>query len=267
MTTQTTGGRGRHRRPRPRKVLFAVGGLALAAGALSLVRLAPESVIGGPGSAEAEPRYTPGAGTGTDRAGTTAATVEALPREPVGHLPTGRPQRDTDPGHEHHTPADHDRTAGRSGDHRHHDHPRDPERPGDDRTPAPDHDGSCAPPAPDIRPDHTPATTPHGRPAPPGRPGPVRTDHQPVRGPARRRRRWRDRGRGQGRLKGPRRTATCPRSAASAATARPHRGRARGAATSVAGRSGRSGGPRPPSPRWRRPRPPPPRRPGPRRGG
>ncbi|WP_051851747.1 hypothetical protein [Streptomyces sp. NRRL F-5650] len=34
--------RGRHRRPRPRKVLLLAGGLALAAGALSLVRLLPE---------------------------------------------------------------------------------------------------------------------------------------------------------------------------------------------------------------------------------
>ncbi|NEB11429.1 hypothetical protein G3I32_21730, partial [Streptomyces coelicoflavus] len=31
--------RGRHRRPRPRKVLLVAGGLALAAGALGLVRL------------------------------------------------------------------------------------------------------------------------------------------------------------------------------------------------------------------------------------
>ncbi|MFF9452703.1 hypothetical protein [Streptomyces flaveolus] len=34
--------RGRHRRPRPRKAVLAAGGLALAAGALSLVRLVPE---------------------------------------------------------------------------------------------------------------------------------------------------------------------------------------------------------------------------------
>ncbi|MFE1241511.1 hypothetical protein [Streptomyces tendae] len=37
------GRRGRHRRPRPRRVLLAAGGLALAAGALSVVRLLPES--------------------------------------------------------------------------------------------------------------------------------------------------------------------------------------------------------------------------------
>ncbi|MGW2524586.1 hypothetical protein ACWC09_48065 [Streptomyces sp. NPDC001617] len=68
------GPRGRHRRPRPRKVLFAVGGLALAAGVLSLVRMAPESSVGGLGTAEAEPRDDQ-ATVGTDRATTTATTV------------------------------------------------------------------------------------------------------------------------------------------------------------------------------------------------
>ncbi|MFJ9901293.1 hypothetical protein ACIRVK_00045 [Streptomyces sp. NPDC101152] len=69
--------RGRHRRPRPRKVLFAVGGLALAAGALSLVRLSPDTGVGGGGTAEAEPRLDPG-GTG-EAATNTAATVAAVP--------------------------------------------------------------------------------------------------------------------------------------------------------------------------------------------
>ncbi|PWJ03163.1 hypothetical protein DKG34_34120 [Streptomyces sp. NWU49] len=54
--------RGRHRRPRPRKVLPALGGLALAAGALGLVRL-----VSGPGGedigVEAVPR--PSASTRT----------------------------------------------------------------------------------------------------------------------------------------------------------------------------------------------------------
>ncbi|MET7479690.1 hypothetical protein ABZT17_35735 [Streptomyces sp. NPDC005648] len=68
------GPRGRHRRPRPRKVLFAVGGLALAAGVLSLVRMAPESGVGGPGTAEAGP-HDDQATVGTDRATDTAATV------------------------------------------------------------------------------------------------------------------------------------------------------------------------------------------------
>lgn len=67
--------RGRHRRPRPRKILFAVGGLAVAAGVLSLVRLAPESGVGGLGTAEAEPRPDPG----TDRPANAAATISADP--------------------------------------------------------------------------------------------------------------------------------------------------------------------------------------------
>ncbi|MEU7300538.1 hypothetical protein AB0950_01740 [Streptomyces sp. NPDC007189] len=66
--------RGRHRKPRPRRILLAAGGLALAAGVLSLVRVAPESGTGAPGTAEAEPR--PGA---TDHAANTAATVSATP--------------------------------------------------------------------------------------------------------------------------------------------------------------------------------------------
>ncbi|MFE7166799.1 hypothetical protein [Streptomyces sp. NPDC057616] len=76
--TETPVGRGRHRRPRPRKVLFAVGGLALAAGALSLVRMAPESGVGGLGTAEADPRQDPGPGTA--RSGNATTAVEAVPR-------------------------------------------------------------------------------------------------------------------------------------------------------------------------------------------
>ncbi|MEV2236059.1 hypothetical protein AB0H69_46955 [Streptomyces phaeochromogenes] len=41
--------RGRHRKPRPRRILFAVGGLALAAGALSLLRMAPQPTGGDTG--------------------------------------------------------------------------------------------------------------------------------------------------------------------------------------------------------------------------
>jgi hypothetical protein len=79
VTAETSVRRGRHRRPRPRKVLFAVGGLALAAGVLSLVRMAPESEVGAAGTAEADLRQDPGAGTGTDRSGNAVATVEAVP--------------------------------------------------------------------------------------------------------------------------------------------------------------------------------------------
>ena len=72
------GSGGRHRRPRPRKVLFAAGGIALAAGVLSLVRLAPESGVGGIGTAEAEPgQQLPD--IGTDRATNAAATLAAGP--------------------------------------------------------------------------------------------------------------------------------------------------------------------------------------------
>ncbi|MEU6771077.1 hypothetical protein [Streptomyces sp. NPDC046759] len=70
--------RGRHRKPRPRKVLLAAGGLALAAGVLSLVRVAPESGAGSPGTAEAEPRLGAGGGA-TDHAANTAATLAAGP--------------------------------------------------------------------------------------------------------------------------------------------------------------------------------------------
>ncbi|MDQ0992718.1 hypothetical protein [Streptomyces sp. V3I7] len=68
--------RGRHRRPRPRRALLAAGGLALAAGALSLVRSAPESGVGGPGPAEAEPRLNERGGV-TELPANAAATVGA----------------------------------------------------------------------------------------------------------------------------------------------------------------------------------------------
>ncbi|MFD7952888.1 hypothetical protein ACFV4X_05285 [Streptomyces ardesiacus] len=66
--------RGRHRRPRPRKVLLVVGGLALAAGALSLVRLLPEPPgdAGDGVRAGAAPRVEGGGGD-------TAADVRATP--------------------------------------------------------------------------------------------------------------------------------------------------------------------------------------------
>ncbi|MEU6093832.1 hypothetical protein [Streptomyces sp. NPDC047079] len=70
---------GRHRKPRPRRAALAVGGFALAAGALSLVHLAPETVTGGGGTAEAEPRID-----ATD----TAATVGTAPRGSADHPST-----------------------------------------------------------------------------------------------------------------------------------------------------------------------------------
>ncbi|MGW2639505.1 hypothetical protein [Streptomyces sp. NPDC001348] len=70
--------RGRHRKPRPRRALIAAGGLALAAGALSLVRMAPDPSIGVPHTAEAEPRTDTGTGT-EDRSGTAGAVPTDLP--------------------------------------------------------------------------------------------------------------------------------------------------------------------------------------------
>ena len=78
--------RGRHRRPRPRKILLAAGGLAVAAGVLSLVRLAPESGVGGLGTAEAEP--SPEASRGTDQPANAAATISADPAAIPSAIPS-----------------------------------------------------------------------------------------------------------------------------------------------------------------------------------
>ncbi|MER8222408.1 hypothetical protein ABTZ58_17830 [Streptomyces sp. NPDC094143] len=79
--------RGRHRKPRPRKALLAAGGLALAAGVLSLVRLTSGTgPDGGVGAVEAEPRPDPVV-SGTDETPGTAAarpdTPEAGPSSPT----------------------------------------------------------------------------------------------------------------------------------------------------------------------------------------
>ncbi|MGW2745297.1 hypothetical protein [Streptomyces sp. NPDC001450] len=71
--------RGRHRKPRPRKVLLAAGCLALAAGVLSLLRVSPDSGVGAPGTAEAEPRLDPGGTTEHSPEPTNDATPTALP--------------------------------------------------------------------------------------------------------------------------------------------------------------------------------------------
>ncbi|MGW3123062.1 hypothetical protein ACWDBW_39125 [Streptomyces sp. NPDC001107] len=78
VTAETSVRRGRHRRPRPRKLLFAVSGLALAAGALSLVRMAPDTGSAGLGTTEADPRQDPA--TDTDQSSTTVAAAETAPR-------------------------------------------------------------------------------------------------------------------------------------------------------------------------------------------
>ncbi|MEU7420143.1 hypothetical protein [Streptomyces antibioticus] len=74
--------RGRHRRPRRRRVLFAAGGLALAAGVLSLVRLTSEpGGVAGLGTAEAEPHPDPviGGAPSTGLPAEAGATVSPTP--------------------------------------------------------------------------------------------------------------------------------------------------------------------------------------------
>ncbi|MEU4927929.1 hypothetical protein AB0G54_15685 [Streptomyces yokosukanensis] len=63
--------RGRHRKPRPRKTLLAAGGLALAAGALTLLRVTPDPGVGSPGTAEAEPHVGTADGATDHATGTT----------------------------------------------------------------------------------------------------------------------------------------------------------------------------------------------------
>lgn len=76
-------GRGRHRRPRPRKALLTAGGLALAAGVLSLVRLAsPDSGNGSAGVTAAGPSPDAAVDSEHEQATNTSATAPA---------PLGRP--------------------------------------------------------------------------------------------------------------------------------------------------------------------------------
>ncbi|WP_308298794.1 hypothetical protein [Streptomyces sp. GESEQ-35] len=81
MTDQNTPPRqrGRHRKPRPRKLLLAAGGLAMAAGVLSLVRMTPDSGVGNLGTAEAEPRPDPGTDQSPNTESTLAASPTAIP--------------------------------------------------------------------------------------------------------------------------------------------------------------------------------------------
>jgi hypothetical protein len=92
--------RGRHRKPRPRRTLFAVGGLALAAGALSLLRMTPQPTGGGTG-VEATDIDPSSAGSTEDTAQDDAGAVrrETTHGEhvPLGNASTSKPnelQRD-----------------------------------------------------------------------------------------------------------------------------------------------------------------------------
>ncbi|WP_053190612.1 hypothetical protein, partial [Streptomyces resistomycificus] len=92
--------RGRHRRPRPRKVLLAAGGLALAAGVLSLVRMTPDPGVGGLGAAEAGPSLDPYSDTDAGRSTNAAATVgaETPVAGPSATTPLGGPSASPTPG-------------------------------------------------------------------------------------------------------------------------------------------------------------------------
>lgn len=84
--------RGRHRKPRPRRALLAAGGLVLAAGVLSLVRMTPESGVGAPGTAAAEPRLDPSRGlaSGGPRTGASGIGGRTAPTTTgTGTLTTG----------------------------------------------------------------------------------------------------------------------------------------------------------------------------------
>ncbi|MFJ4622624.1 hypothetical protein [Streptomyces sp. NPDC088812] len=69
--------RGRHRRSRPRRALFAAAGLVLAAAVLGVVRLSPDPGVGSAGPTGAVPRPTsvpgPSAAPGTGRPADAAA--------------------------------------------------------------------------------------------------------------------------------------------------------------------------------------------------
>jgi hypothetical protein len=80
--------RGRHRKPRPRKMLLAAGGLAVAAGVLSLVRLTPDTNVQRLGTSETEP--SPDLDTGTDSPANTAAPTGSTPEvSPTATSPGG----------------------------------------------------------------------------------------------------------------------------------------------------------------------------------
>ncbi|GHG95111.1 hypothetical protein [Streptomyces lanatus] len=81
-TTRLFGARGRHRRPRPRKVVLAAGGLALAAGALSLVRQTTDPTVTGLAAPESDPTPDLGAETEADRSTNAAATVPTTAPRP-----------------------------------------------------------------------------------------------------------------------------------------------------------------------------------------
>ncbi|WP_234439851.1 hypothetical protein [Streptomyces bicolor] len=90
-TARLFGPRGRHRRPRPRKALLAAGGLALAAGALSLVRLTPDSDVTGLGTPQTDPASDPiSAPEHANNAAATVPTTAPKPSPSTTHVMGGQ---------------------------------------------------------------------------------------------------------------------------------------------------------------------------------
>ncbi|TLS41030.1 hypothetical protein FE633_38160, partial [Streptomyces montanus] len=82
--------RGRHRKPRPRRALFAVGGLALAAGALTLLRPAAGPPGGGVTAADSDPTAADFTATADPAAvaDSEAAAVSGAPTARTSRSPT-----------------------------------------------------------------------------------------------------------------------------------------------------------------------------------
>ncbi|MET8942084.1 hypothetical protein ABZX30_00440 [Streptomyces sp. NPDC004542] len=177
--------RGRHRKPRPRRAVLAAGGLVLAAGALSLVRTAPDSGAGAPGTAEAELRLDAGgaagrpahtAGPGGAAPGTQPSATSAMGGAGGSPTPSGAASSTALPASAPAAPTPHPANAATALPLRAPTRANAPARgpaPGPSRThagPAPAH--THAPPPP-----HSPAPTPSrdtGTPAPtPRQPGGV----------------------------------------------------------------------------------------------
>ena len=80
--------RGRHRKPRPRRILFAVGGLALAAGALSLLRMAPHPTGGDTGVEATDIDPSAAGSTDSPAQNDTGAVPVAAPPPTAGGSPS-----------------------------------------------------------------------------------------------------------------------------------------------------------------------------------
>lgn len=182
--------RGRHRKPRPRRALLAAGGLVLAAGVLSLVRMTPESGVGAPGTAAAEPRLDPGGGlaSGGSRTGAsgiggrTAATTTGTGTLTTGPLAPPSTAADLAGRTPAPTPTGAAATPGNPGGSGDSEGSRGSEGSDGGVPPAPEKSGAPSAPTGPAAPEPAPpAPTP--RPAPPTTPAPAPTHGSPAPAP------------------------------------------------------------------------------------